>query len=194
MLALLPIQSEYGNFSSTVIVWVTIVFITQTLRYFLCPPIVDMAEAFGLVAGAIPLTALVMEQAVKLKRLLGKIKDAPVTTRRLVVELQLLADTLATLDEVYRQESEQATSHLSDHITALCKELLTQLETLLQGLDKGMKNTQTFSWTSLKAAMKIDRIKDLSGQMERALRLLEIINQTTFQEVIRLLPGLIFSN
>lgn len=140
-----------------------------------------MAEAFGVVAGAASLAIILVDKAITLKKVLQKIKEAPVSIRRIERELQILADTLTVLDDVYRRESDPATSNLKKSIDDICRELLDKLNDLLSALKKRFERQQIWTWASIKVVLKQDEIKELSKRMSDVLQLLQIVNQMAFK-------------
>ena len=136
----------------------------------------DVAEACRVVAGAASLTVVMVEKAIKLKNLLENIKDAPVRIVRIKRELQILADTISALDDIYRREPDLATSELNGHVTSICRASLYDLHTLLSKLNKNFKCRLARSWASFKAALKRDEIGDSSQRLGDALQLLQIVN------------------
>ena len=120
------------------------------------PPYIHpkMAKAFGVVAGAASLAIVLVEKAIKIKCLLGRIKDAPVTVNRAQRELQILEDTLLILENLHRKQPDLMTSTLNERMTSICRELLDELTTFLNKLEKSLDGRPKWSWASFKAALK----------------------------------------
>ncbi|KAM5341531.1 hypothetical protein ACJ41O_014562 [Fusarium nematophilum] len=143
-----------------------------------------MAEVLGLVSSVITVVQVAGKlgtSAFKLKRLWDEVHDVPASIRRCLEELELLAPALEDIDTEF-----QRTRHIVQQDRAAQRSLeyarkaMEKLEGMAEDMQKQIESARKHKkfLVQLKVRLKKDMIDEQQQQLQHALRLLSMSQNT----------------
>lgn len=140
-----------------------------------------MAEIFGIVAGGIGATSLaiqIIEKAYQLNTLLKSSKDIPSEVQDKLLEIELFANTLSDMEELYRNGPQTSTAKSAAKVIELCKNIATDLTSMVNELEAcSTGKFRSYGWKSVKAVLRKDRIDRVTLRMQHAMSPLTMYTQ-----------------
>ena len=139
-----------------------------------------MAEAFGVITGAISIASLAFQIFDSIQQLRGfcaSIQDAPEAVSNVLEELEILGDTLLHIYQNQKLNQDEIDPNIQRSLTYVDR-VAGELQSIIKDLARGMDGSRKKQkWGAIRAAMKKNSVGDLQTRLERSKSILSIAIQ-----------------
>lgn len=138
-----------------------------------------MAELFGVVAGgigAVSLAIQIIEKTYQLNTMLKSSKDIPQEVQDKLLVMELFANTLHFMGEIYRKGPQTSTTTVAAKVIELCKTIAADLTSMVNELEAPCSTgrIKAYSWKSIRAVLRKNRIDQVTLRMQQAISPLKL--------------------